>query len=159
MKKTLLTVLTLCLAVTVMASVFEIKAAVPASDPTAKIDIYTEHWTGNPIPGKVFRISPALPNGALSVISGNTFARIYVSDNCSTNPSAPPCFRKNVWYTVDGGDCFNRLRIRFNSAYALGNEPNALFSELFDGNEGFQISGGTNFTFSLLPMRSPYPCG
>lgn len=159
MKKTVFTVLTLCLVLTTVASVFEIKAADPATDKRAKIDIYTEYWTGDPIPGKVFQISPALPNGATSVTSGATFARIYVAASCSTNPLAAPCFNKNVWYTVDGGDCFNRLRIKFNSAYAAANEPNALFSELYDGNEGFQISGGANFTFSLLPMQSPYPCG
>lgn len=159
MKKTFLTVISLCLVIAVIASVFDIKANVPASEPAAKIDIYTEYWTGDPIPGKVFKIYPALPNGAQSVISGAAFARIYVSANCSTNPSSAPCFKKNVWYTVDGGDCFNRLRIRFNSAYGSANEPNALFSELYDGQEGFQISGGANFTFSLLPMRSQYPCG
>ncbi len=129
-----------------------------AAVPPTKIDIYPTAWTGEPIPNKVFTISPAMPNGATSVTGGATFARIYVG-GCGTSPSSPPCFQKNVYYTIDGGTCFNRLRIRFNTAYSWQYEPSILFSERYDGNEGFQVSGGSNYTYSLLPMTSPFPCG
>ena len=126
--------------------------------PPTKFDIYPTAWTGNPIPGKVFTVSPAMPNGATTITSGATYARIYVSSSCNSG-SSTPCFNKNVYYTISGGSCFNRLRIRFNSAYSWQNEPGVEFSELYDGNEGFQVSGGSNYNYSLLPMTSPYPCG
>ena len=134
--------------------VFSGNGAVPPN----KFDIYPTDYNGNPIPGKVFTVSPAMPNGATTITSGATYARINVG-NCSTAANAAPCFNKNVYYTVSGGSCFNRLRIRFHSAYSWQNEPSVLFSELFDGNEGFQVSGGSNYNYSLLPMLSPYPCG
>ena len=128
-----------------------------AAVPPTKFDIYPTAWTGNPIPGKVFTISPAMPNGATTITSGATFARIYVG-NCNAS-STTPCINKNVNYTISGGSCFNRLRIKFLTAYSWQNEPGVKFSELYDGNEGFQVSGGSNYTYSLLPMLSPYPCG
>lgn len=127
--------------------------------PVTKFDIYPTDFNGNPIPNKVFTVSPAMPNGATTITSGATRARIIVSSTCSTAPNADPCFQKNVYYTINGGSCFNRLRIRFLTAYNWNNEPSVLFSELYDGNEGFQVSGGANYNYSLLPRLSPNPCG
>lgn len=129
-----------------------------ASVPPTKIDIYPTDFTGTPIPNKVFTISPAMPNGATTIVGDAVKARIYVG-GCGTSPSSPPCVNKGVNYTIDGGTCFNRLYIKFLKAYSWTDEPGILFSERYDGNEGFQVSGGANFTFSLLPMTSQYPCG
>ena len=131
------------------------KAAVP---PT-KIDIYPTNWQGNPIPNKVFTISPTLPNGSNSVTSGPTRARIYVSNSCSTSSLSSPCMNKNVYYTISGGSCFTRLRIRFYWNYSWKTEPSIQFSEYYDGNEGFSISGGSNYYSWILPRTSQYPCG
>lgn len=136
-------------------SVFSINGAVPP----AKFDIYPTDFNGNPIPNKVFTVSPAMPNGANTITSDAVKARILVSTQCSSSPNSSPCFKKNVTYTISGGSCFNRLRIKFLSAYDSPYEPSVRFSELFDGNEGFQVSGGAFYTYSLLPRLSPYPCG
>lgn len=130
-----------------------------AAVPVTKFDIYPTDFNGNPIPNKVFTVSPAMPNGATTITSGATYARIIVSSTCSTAPNADPCFQKNVYYTINGGSCFNRLRIRFLTAYNWNYEPTVLFSELYDGNEGFQVSGGAYYNYSLLPRLSPNPCG
>lgn len=129
-----------------------------ATVPPTKFDIYPTAYTGAPIPGKVFTVSPAMPNGSTTITSGATRARIYVG-GCGTTPGSADCFNKNVYYTIDGGSCFNRLKIRFSNAYTWAHEPSVLFSELYDGNEGFQVSGGSNYLYSLLARTSQYPCG
>lgn len=129
-----------------------------ANAPQTKFDIYPTAWTGAPIPGKVFTVSPAMPNGSTTITSGATYARVFVG-GCGTTAGSPSCFNKNVSYTIDGGSCFNRLRIKFSTAYNWTNEPSVLFSELYDGNEGFQVSGGSNYVYSLLARTSQYPCG
>lgn len=129
-----------------------------ATAPQAKFDIYPTAWTGAPIAGKVFTVSPAMPNGSTTITSGATYARIFVG-GCGTTAGSPNCFNKNVYYTINGGSCFNRLRIKFSTGYIWSNEPSVLFSELYDGNEGFQVSGGSNYLYSLLPRTSQYPCG
>ena len=149
-----LSLVTLFLTLVYAASAVEINAA-----PPTKIDIYPTDYRGNPIAGKVFTISPVLPNGSSTVVSGSNYARIYVSSNCSTSPSSAPCMNKNVYYTISGGSCFNRLRIRFGSSYSWNTEPNIIFSERYDGSEGFQISGGSYYFSYLLPRTSQYPCG
>lgn len=140
-----------------LMSVLVLSGNASAAPPT-KFDIYPTDYTGAPIPGKVFTVSPAMPNGSTTITSGATFARIYVG-GCGTTSSSPNCFNKNVYYTIDGGSCFNRLQIRFLRAYTWTDEPSVLFSERYDGNEGFQVSGGANYLYSLLPRTSQYPCG
>ena len=140
-----------------LLTIFAVSGSANTAPPT-KFDIYPTAWTGAPIAGKVFTVSPAMPNGSTTITSGATYARIYVG-GCGTSAGSPDCFNKNVYYTINGGSCFNRLRIRFSTAYTWANEPSVLFSELYDGNEGFQVSGGANYLYSLLPRTSPYPCG
>lgn len=125
---------------------------------TAMFDIYPRAWTGDPIPYKTFRVSPAMPNGSTTIVSGLTFAEIKVSSSCPKFGSA--CFQRNKSYLIDeGSGCFNRLVIVFNNAYTTANKPSIIFSERYDGNEGFQVSGGSNFSYYLAPRTSMYPCG
>ncbi len=126
--------------------------------PPTKVDIYPVNWDGSVIYNKVFTVTPAMPNGATTFTNGSyDQATVYVvSSTC--HPSAR-CFKKNVTYTISGGSCFNRWRVKFLTNYNWTTEPSVVFSELYDGNEGFQVSGGSQYLWSLLPMTSPYPCG
>lgn len=152
--------ITLSLTIIFTANIFAIENSTSkAAAPPTKIDIYPTNWQGDPIPNKVFTISPTLPNGSNSVTSNNIRARIYVSNSCSTNPNSSPCMNKNTWYLINGGSCFTRLLIRFNSSYNWNHEPSIQFSEYYDGNEGFSISGGSNYYSYIFPRTSPYPCG
>lgn len=126
--------------------------------PPIKVDIYPTNWDGSVIYNKVFTVSPAMPNGATSFTNGaSNYARVYVvTDTCNV---AARCFKKNITYTISGGDCFNRWKVKFLTGYSWTTEPSVNFSELYDGNEGFQVSGGSQYTSTLLPRVSIYPCG
>jgi hypothetical protein len=129
-----------------------------AAQPPIKVDIYPTNWDGSVIYNKVFTVSPAMPNGATSFTNGSyDYAQVYVvTDTC--HPDAR-CFRKNVTYTISGGSCFNRWRVRFLTGYSWTTEPSVLFKEFYDGTEGFHVSGGSQYTSTILPRTSPFPCG
>jgi hypothetical protein len=131
--------------------------AIPLQPPI-KVDIYPKNWDGSVIYNKVFTVSPAMPNGATTFTNGTyDFARVFVvTASCAVGVQ---CMKKNITYTISGGDCFNRWRVKFLTGYSWTTEPSVVFSELYDGNEGFQISGGSQYTSSLLPRVSINPCG
>jgi hypothetical protein len=126
--------------------------------PPTEVEIYPVNFDGSVIYNKVFTVTPAMPNGATSFTNGSSDrATVYVVSN-SCHPLAR-CFKKNITYTISGGSCFNRWQVKFLTGYNWTTEPSVIFSELYDGNEGFQISGGSQFLSGLLPMTSPFPCG
>jgi hypothetical protein len=126
--------------------------------PPTVVEITPVNWDGSIIYNKVFTVTPAMPNGATSFTNGSyDQARVPVVTN-TCHPTAR-CFKKNITYTISGGVCFNRWQVKFLTNYNWTTEPNVIFSELYDGNEGFQVSGGSQYLSSLLPMLSPFPCG
>ncbi len=154
MKKSMLNTFALSLLLTITT----FGAAVAPIPQPGKIDIYPTNFSGGVIYNKVFTVSPAMPNGATSFTNGNlSYARVaVVTTTCS---AASRCFKKNITYTISDTACFNRLNIRFLGLYSAFTEPSVNFSENYNGNEGFQVSGGSQFVYSLLPRLSPDPCG
>jgi hypothetical protein len=126
--------------------------------PPIKVDIYPTSWDGSVIYNKVFTVTPAMPNGATTFTNGNyDQATVYVvTNNCAVGVQ---CMKKNVTYTISGGGCFSRWRVRFLTGYSWTTEPDVDFREFFDGNEGFYVSGGSQYLSSILARTSPFPCG
>lgn len=154
MKKTIL----MAFAVSIVLAFCSFGTTEAFAIPPIKVDIYPTDWAGNVIYNKVFTVTPAMPNGATSFTNGSyNQATVYVVDT-TCHPSSR-CFKKNVTYTISGGDCFSRWRVKFLTNYNWTTEPSVLFKEYYDGTEGFHVSGGSQYTSSILPRVSPNPCG